>query len=326
MMKIAILGYGTVGKGVFQIACDNDNLQVVKILEKKEKFDNRYRELFTNNIDDIVNDQEIEVVVEVLGGYDFARGCIEKCLKAKKHVVTANKELIAIDIEYLLALAKENNVTLAYEASVGGGIPIIKNLKEIKKVNKISKITGILNGTTNYILTKMFEGLSFDEALLDAKKKGFAESDPTADLEGYDMMRKIAILSDLAFDTFVDVNQIPQEGIRSITKELVNEAKQNNQVIKFVSEAILVDNQLNIEVKPKYFSNTHFFASVNNEFNAVILETHPNDTLIFIGKGAGSLPTSSAIIADIMDIKDGKYLENYQNINKFEINKKEKRY
>lgn len=321
-MKIAILGYGTIGKGVFQIACHN-SLQVIKILERKEKFDNQYLELFTDNLDDIINNPEIEVVVEVLGGYDFARKCVEKCLKAKKHVITANKELMAIDIEYLLSLARENNVNLTYEASVAGGIPIIKNLKELKKVNKISAITGILNGTTNYILTKMFEGFSFDEALVEAQKKGFAESDPTADLEGYDMVRKIAILSDLAFDTFVDINQVFREGIRSITKELVEEAKQKNQVIKFVSEARLINNQLNIEVKPKYFSNTHFLAFVNNEFNAVILETYPNDTLIFIGKGAGSLPTASAIIADIIDIKDGKYLENYQNINKFEINKKE---
>lgn len=325
-MVIAILGYGTVGKGVFQIANKHNGLCVKKILERKEKFDENYLSLFTSDIDEIINDDEIELVVEVLGGYDFAKSCIEKCLKNKKHVVTANKEVMAIDIENLLSLAKKTNVTLAYEASVGGGIPIIKNLKEIKEVSKITKITGILNGTTNYILTKMFENFSFEEALVDAQIKGFAESDPTADLEGYDMMRKIAILSDLAFDTFVDIKQIPQEGIRSITKELVNEAKQNNQVIKFVSEAEVTNNRLNIGVKPKYFPNTHFLASVNNEFNAVILETYPNDTLIFIGKGAGSLPTASAIIADIIDIKDGKYLEKYQNINKFEINKKEKRY
>ncbi|MBQ8292751.1 MAG: homoserine dehydrogenase [Bacilli bacterium] len=320
-MKIAILGYGTIGKGVFQIACENPHLQVVKILEREERFDQNYLDLFTSNVDEIVNNQEIELVVEVLGGYTFAEDAIEKCLKAGKHVVTANKEVIAIDIENLLALAKTNNVSLAYEASVGGGIPIIKNLKEIKKVNKISKITGILNGTTNYILTKMFEGNTFEEALLDAQKKGFAESDPTADLEGYDMMRKIAILSDLAFDTYIDINQIPQKGIKEISKEVVDEAKKNNQVIKFVCSAKLEENKLSVEVKPEYFPNNHFFASVNNEFNAVILETYPNDELIFIGKGAGSLPTSSAIIADIIDIKDNLYLENYQNINKYEINK-----
>ncbi len=320
-MKIAILGYGTIGKGVFEIALNNPYLNVIKILERPEKFDKQYIDLFTSDIDEIINNPEIELVVEVLGGYNFAVECIRKCLRNKKHVVTANKEVIAKDIDTLLKLASDNNVKLAYEASVGGGIPIIKNLKEIKEVSKITKITGILNGTTNYILTKMTEGSSFEEALLDAKKKGFAEADPTADLEGYDMMRKIAILSDLAWDTYIDIEKIIHEGIKNITLDMVNKAKNNNQVIKFVSEAKLVDNQVYIEVKPKYFSDKHFFASVNNEFNAVILETNPNDTLIFIGKGAGSLPTASAVVADIIDIKNNRYLENYQNINNFEINK-----
>ncbi len=320
-MKIAILGYGTIGKGVFEIARKNPYLEVVKILERPEKFDEQYIDLFTNNIDDIVNDLEIDVVVEVLGGYNFAVECIKKSLKNKKHVVTANKEVIAKDIDTLLKLANDNNVSLAYEASVGGGIPIIKNLKEIKEVSKITKITGILNGTTNYILTKMTEGATFADALVDAKEKGFAEADPTADLEGYDMMRKIAILSDLAWDTYIDIEKIIHEGIKDITLEMVAKAKENNQVIKFVSEAKLVDNKVYVEVKPKYFSDKHFFASVNNEFNAVILETDPNDTLIFIGKGAGSLPTASAVVADIIDIKNNRYLENYQNLNIYDINK-----
>ena len=156
-MNIAILGYGTIGKGVFQIAQNNPLLNVKKILERKEKFDNNYIDLFTSNIDEIVNDPNIELVVEVLGGYDFAKSCIEKSLLNKKHVVTANKEIIAKDIDVLLDLAKDNEVSLLYEASVGGGIPIIKNIKEIALVNKISKITGILNGTTNYIMTNIKE-------------------------------------------------------------------------------------------------------------------------------------------------------------------------
>ena len=154
-MKIAILGYGTIGKGVFEIAQNNPYLEVVKILERPEKFDKQYIDLFTNDIDEIVKNEEIELVVEVLGGYNFAVECIRKSLINKKHVVTANKEVIAKDIDDLLAIANDNKVKLAYEASVGGGIPIIKNLKETKVVSKISKITGILNGTTNYILTKM---------------------------------------------------------------------------------------------------------------------------------------------------------------------------
>lgn len=319
-MNIAILGYGTIGKGVFQIAQNNPLLNVKKILERKEKFDNNYIDLFTSNIDEIVNDPNIELVVEVLGGYDFAKSCIEKSLLNKKHVVTANKEIIAKDIDVLLDLAKDNEVSLLYEASVGGGIPIIKNIKEIALVNKISKITGILNGTTNYIMTNMFNGIPFDEALKKAQELGFAEADPTADLEGFDMMRKIAILSDLAWNTKIDINLINHKSFTSVTDEDIKRAIKDNKVIKYVCESELVDNQINISVYPKVFDKTHLFANVNYEVNAVILETYPNDTLSFIGKGAGSLPTASAVVADIIDIINNKNYEYYKNINKYKIN------
>lgn len=319
-MNIAILGYGTIGKGVFQIAQNNPLLNVKKILERKEKFDNNYIDLFTSNIDEIVNDPNIELVVEVLGGYDFAKSCIEKSLLNKKHVVTANKEIIAKDIDVLLDLAKDNEVSLLYEASVGGGIPIIKNIKEIALVNKISKITGILNGTTNYIMTNMFNGIPFDEALKKAQELGFAEADPTADLEGFDMMRKIAILSDLAWNTKIDINLINHKSFTSVTDEDIKQAIKDNKVIKYVCESELVDNQINISVYPKVFDKTHLFANVNYEVNAVILETYPNDTLSFIGKGAGSLPTASAVVADIIDIINNKNYEYYENINKYKIN------
>ena len=319
-MNIAILGYGTIGKGVFQIAQNNPLLNVKKILERKEKFDNNYIDLFTSNIDEIVNDPNIELVVEVLGGYDFAKSCIEKSLLNKKHVVTANKEIIAKDIDVLLDLAKDNEVSLLYEARVGGGIPIIKNIKEIALVNKISKITGILNGTTNYIMTNMFNGIPFNEALKKAQELGFAEADPTADLEGFDMMRKIAILSDLAWNTKIDINLINHKSFTSVTDEDIKRAIKDNKVIKYVCESELVDNQINISVYPKVFDKTHLFANVNYEVNAVILETYPNDTLSFIGKGAGSLPTASAVVADIIDIINNKNYEYYKNINKYKIN------
>ena len=319
-MNIAILGYGVIGKGVFEICKNMPNINVVKILERKERFDNNYIELFTDNYEDIFNNKEIDLVVEVLGGYEFAKEMILKAFKNGKHIVTANKEIIAKDIDLLINLSKVTGVSISYEASVGGGIPIIKNIKELKKVNQIHKISGILNGTTNFILTKMFEGLDFDEALKEAQRLGFAEADPTADLEGFDMMRKIAILSDLAWDTFIDINLIKQTGISKITKEDVEKAKANNQVIKFVCESILVDNHIEISVEPKLLDNTHFFNNVNNEFNAVILETYPNDTLTFIGKGAGSLPTATAIVLDIVDIIENRCLICYDNKNKFKIN------
>ena len=319
-MNIAILGYGTIGKGVFEISKTHPKLEVKKILEKKEKFDNNYIDLFVSSIDDIVNDENIELVVEVLGGYDFAKSCIVKALQNKKHVVTANKEIIAKDIDELLEIAKDNNVTLLYEASVGGGIPIIKNLKEITLVSKINKITGILNGTTNYIMTNMFKGMPFEEALKKAQELGFAEADPTADLEGYDMMRKIAILSDLAWNTKVDIEKIKHTSFKTVSQNDINEAIKNNQVIKYVCESELKDNNINIRVYPKVFEKTHLFANVNYEVNAVILETYPNDTLSFIGKGAGSLPTASAVVSDIVDIINNKNVEFYENNNKYKVN------
>ena len=318
-MKIAILGYGTIGKGVFQIALGNQNIEVVKILERKNRFDENYLSLFTDDFNEIINNNEIELVVEVMGGYDFAKSCIKACLENKKHVVTANKEVIARDIDDLLNIAKENDVNLLYEASVGGGIPILKNLKEITLVSKISKITGILNGTTNFMITKMFEGMSFDKALKTAQELGFAEADPTADLEGFDMMRKIAILSDLAWNTKIDINCIKHHGFKMIKDEDIIKAKENKQVIKFVCEAVLVNDTIDISVFPKVFDQNHLFGSVNNEFNAIILETYPNDTLSFIGKGAGSLPTASAVVSDIIDIINNKNIETYQNINKYII-------
>lgn len=319
-MNIAILGYGTIGKGVFEIAKNNDQINVLKILERKEKFDNNYIDLFVSSIDDIVNDDNIDLVVEVLGGYDFAKGCIVKALSNKKHVVTANKEIIAKDIEELLSLASSNNVSLLYEASVGGGIPIIKNIKEIQLVSKISKITGILNGTTNYIMTNMFNGVSFKDALKQAQELGFAEADPTADLEGFDMMRKIAILSDLAWNTKIDINDIKHQSFTSVSDDDIKKAIAENKVIKYVCESSLEDNQITISVYPKVFEKNHLFANVNYEVNAVILETYPNDTLSFIGKGAGSLPTASAVVSDIVDIINGKNYEYYKNTNKFKVN------
>lgn len=319
-MNIAILGYGVIGKGVFEICKNMPNINVVKIFDRKEKFDNNYLDLFTDNAESIFKDKKIDLIVEVLGGYEFARDMMLQAIKYRKHVVTANKEVVAKDIDLFVNVSRANEVCFAYEASVGGGIPIIKNIKQLKAVNTITKISGILNGTTNFILTKMFEGLDFNEALKEAQRLGFAEADPTADLEGYDMMRKIAILSDLAWNTFININEIKQTGITKITKEDVDAAKANNKVIKFVCESVKVDDHIEISVEPKVLDNAHFFNNVNNEFNAVILETYPNDTLTFIGKGAGSLPTASAIVLDIVDIMENRCLVCYDNERKYKIN------
>ena len=320
-MKIAILGYGVIGKGVYEIISKKEDIEVIKILEREEKFDKTKIELFTNNIENIINDNEIELVVEVLGGFEFAYSCIKKCLEAKKHVVTANKEVVAKSIDTLTNLAKENNVIFQYEASVGGGIPIIKNLVEIIKTSEITEITGILNGTTNFILTKINEGMSYNEALKLAQQLGFAESDPTADVEGFDMMRKIAILSDLSWNTKIDLDDIKHIGLTSLKDEDYNNAKANNKVIKYVSFAKKENNNIEIGIKPIYIEKNHILASVNNETNCVILKTIPNDELIFIGKGAGSLPTAASVVGDIYNIIYNRCICEYKNINKFEINR-----
>lgn len=320
-MKIAILGYGVIGKGVYEIISKTYDIEVVRILEKEEKFDKTKIELFTNNIENIINNKEIDLVVEVLGGYDFAYNCIKKCLEAKKHVVTANKEVVAKSIDTLTSLAKENDVIFQYEASVGGGIPIIKNLVEIIKTSEITEITGILNGTTNFILTKINEGMSYNEALKLAQQLGFAESDPTADVEGFDMMRKIAILSDLSWNTKIDLDDIKHIGLTSLKDEDYNNAKANNKVIKYVSFAKKENNNIEIGIKPIYIEKNHILASVNNETNCVILKTTPNDELIFIGKGAGSLPTAASVVGDIYNIIYNRCICEYKNINKFEINR-----
>lgn len=320
-MKIAILGYGVIGKGVYEIVSKKDDINVVNILEKEEKFDKQKINLFTSNIDEILNNDEIELIVEVLGGYDFAYNCIKKALNAKKHVVTANKEVVAKSIDELTALATKNNVEFLYEASVGGGIPIIKNLVEITKTSQISSIEGILNGTTNFILTKINEGMSYNDALKKAQDLGFAESDPTADVEGYDMMRKIAILSDLAWNTKIDINDVIHIGLTSLKDEDYKKAYDNNQIIKYVCYANKIDEKIEIGVKPMYLEKEHILTKVNNETNAVILNTYPNDELVFIGKGAGSLPTASSIVGDIYNIIYNRTISIYENTNKYIINK-----
>ena len=310
-MKIAIIG-----KGVYEIVSKKDDIEVVKILEKEEKFDKTKIELFTNDIDEIIKNDEIELIVEVLGGFDFAYNCIKKGLQSKKHIVTANKEVVAKSIDELINIAKENNVVFQYEASVGGGIPIIKNLIEITKTSSISEITGILNGTTNFILTKIKEGMTYKDALKLAQKLGFAESDPTADVEGFDMMRKIAILSDLSWNTKIEIDQINRIGLTSITEEDYKKAKENNLVIKYISYAKKQNDNIEICIKPIFVDANHLLASINNETNAVILKTDPNDELVFIGKGAGSLPTASSIVGDIYNIINNRCICDYENKNK----------
>lgn len=317
--KVAILGYGTIGKGVFKILKEKENFEIKYVFDYKENFNKDYLNLFTDDLDKVLNDDEVEFVVEVLGGFDFAYHAVKRAIESHKHVVTANKEVVALKINELTKLAKDNNVSFLFEASVGGGIPIINNLNELIKNSKVSKIYGILNGTTNFILTKIFEGLSFEEALKEAQELGFAEKDPSSDLEGLDMVRKIAILADIAWDTFVPVDIINHQSLCSITKENIEYAKQNHLKIKYACCAEKEGNTISLGVKPIYVSCCNILANINNEFNGILLKTDPNDELMFIGKGAGSLPTASAIVQDILAIIDYKRNYLYENRNSYEF-------
>lgn len=320
-MNIAILGFGTVGSGVFEICEKNSDINVVKIFDKKEKFDKQHIELFTENIFEILNNKEIDLVVETLGGHDFAKKMVIESLNANKHVVTANKEIVATSLDELTTLAKKHNKYFMYEASVGGGIPIINNLFKIKRFNEITEIKGIINGTTNYILTNIKNGKTFDEALACAQKLGFAEANPTNDVDGFDMARKIAILASIVWDTKIDYSMVETVSLRSLQKENYEFAKNENKTIKYIASCKKINNEIKISVKPVYLDESDILASVNNETNAILVKCIPNDELVFIGKGAGKLATASAIVNDIYDIKHNKVINFYENKNKFEINK-----
>ena len=305
-MKIAVLGCGTVGGGVVNILRKGvKDLELKKILDRKDRFNKDFTELFTDDPNEIFNDNEIETIVETMGGHDFSYACIKRALESGKNVVTANKEVIALHLKELTALAEEKNVYLMYEASAGGGIPIIKTLSNLSKVNETLNISGILNGTTNYILTRMQDdGLSYEEALCEAQAKGFAELDPTNDVEGLDMLRKIAILSMIAFRQEISINDIYHFGITGVSKEFIKYVNGLGYTLKFMCFADNGESDISIGVEPVLVRSGGIVAGVKYETNVVKLVTDPNDELLFVGKGAGRMPTAAAIVADIATIRD----------------------
>ena len=312
MAKVAILGYGVVGSGVYEILSGNSEniekksgqkVEVKYILDLRDFPDHPHQELFTKDFNDILNDDEVDIVVEVMGGvnpsYDFSKAALLK----GKNVITSNKELVASHGTELLALAKENTVNYLFEASVGGGIPIIRPLNQCMSANRIEEIYGILNGTTNYIMTKMAqEGADFDAVLKEAQKLGYAERNPEADVCGHDACRKIAILSSLASGKFVDYKNIPTEGITEITTTDVKFASKLGAVIKLIaSSKFTEDGKVFARVAPMVVPETHQFASVNGVFNAILLHGDYVGDVMFYGRGAGKLPTASAVVADVID-------------------------
>ena len=323
MTKIGLFGYGTIGKGVYTLInnlakkYDLDLVKVFDMPNKKELLGDK----FVCDINDIINDSDIDICVEVLGGHDLPYEVITGCLKAGKSVVTANKEVVSMHLEEFINLAHKNNCSFLFEASVGGGIPIIRPLIDNVKINDVNNIFGIVNGTTNYILTKMSdEGLSFEDALALAKTNGFAEANPTADLEGLDMVRKINILSSIAYKGNISNDEIYHYGITGVNKDILDDIKRRGYVLKFVASSYKEGNNVSIRVEPTMVPLGHPLSSVKNEFNAIIFTGSTNDTLEFYGKGAGSIPTATAIVSDVVAILENRSYVEFKNENKLIIN------
>lgn len=312
-MKVAVMGYGTVGSGVVEVIeshkhsitnrTGGEMLEVAHILDLRDFPGDAHENLFTKDFNDILNDPEVKVVAETMGGVNPAYDFTLKLLKSGKSVVTSNKELVAQKGLELLNAAKENNVNYLFEASVGGGIPIIRPMAQCLTANNIEGIAGILNGTTNFILTKMIEdGMTFEDALKLAQEKGYAEKDPTADIEGFDACRKVCILASLAFGKHVYPNQVQTEGITKITLEDVSYIQSANGVIKLLGQIKNIsEDKIAAFVSPAVVFNGSQLASVNGVFNAILVRGDAVGDVCFYGQGAGKEATASAVVADMVD-------------------------
>ena len=313
MAKVAIMGYGTVGSGVYDIiktnsdklsrSANGESVDIKYILDIRDFDDHPEKELFTKEFNDILNDDEVSVVAEVMGGLHPAYEFTKSLLEAGKSVVTSNKELVATYGTELLEIARGKNVNYFFEASVGGGIPIIRPMHQCLTANNILKIAGILNGTTNYILDQMIrKGKTFETALKDAQNNGFAERNPAADIEGHDACRKIAILASLASGKMIDYNDIDTDGITNITLDDVKYAAAMDSVIKLIGYAQFDENgKVYSIVSPMVIKNSSPLAGVDGVFNAIMVTGDCVGDVMFYGKGAGKLPTASAAVADVVD-------------------------
>lgn len=315
-VKIALLGFGTVSQGTFNLLQDNVDLitnrsgvtiEISKIFVRNpDKYTNitlPSTAQYVTNIDDVLNDESIAIVVELMGGTTFAKDCVEAALKHGKSVVTANKDLLAEAGPYLFDLAYKNHVDLRFEASVLGGIPIIRTLYDSLGGNRITELVGIMNGTTNFILSKMTdEGLSYGNVLKEAQDLGYAEADPTADVEGLDAARKLAILASISFNRRIFFEDVTVEGITNIDTEDISFGKEFGYNIKLIGIAKESSKGLSLNVYPAFVPLTHPLASVRGSYNAIYIKGNGIDDAMFYGRGAGSLPTGSSVVSDIMEV------------------------
>lgn len=312
-INIGLCGLGTVGTGVISILTSNQEEIKYKLgceisIKKVLVHDiNKKREmeldpaLLTTDPSDLYEDDEIDVIVEVMGGVEGTYQLMEEALRHKKHIITANKDLMALHGQTLLPLAKENGCDIFYEASVAGGIPIIRSLADGLASDRIQKMMGIVNGTTNYILTKMSdEGRAYDEVLQEAKDLGYAEADPTSDVEGLDAARKMALLANLAFKMNINLDDVYVEGITNITQEDLEFARRLGYTMKLIGIASISEGKVEVSVQPSLLPDAHPLALVKNEYNAVYVHGESVGETMFYGPGAGGLPTATAVVSDLM--------------------------
>jgi len=311
MIKIAVLGYGTVGSGVVEVIRTNhesinkragEEIQIKYVLDLREFPDDPVQEILVHDYEQIINDPEIEIVVEVMGGTGAAYNFVKRALEAGKCVCTSNKALVAKYGPELMDIAREKGINFLFEASCGGGIPIIRALNSSLTADEIDELTGILNGTTNYMLDKMnTEGVDFDTVLKEAQAKGYAEADPTADVEGQDACRKIAILSSLAYGKFLNYEDVYTEGITKITPEDMEYAREMGRSIKLLGTSRRIGNGFYAVVAPFLVGQDNPLYSVNGVFNSIFVHGNMLGDAMFYGSGAGKLPTASAVVADVID-------------------------
>ena len=312
MIKIAVMGYGTIGSGVVKVIDTNqdaiakkigDSLEVKYVLDLREFEGDPIQSKIVHDYKAIAEDPEVSIVVETMGGVEPAYTFVKEMLLAGKSVTTSNKALVAVYGSDLLAIAQEKNVNFMFEASVGGGIPIIRALNSCLSADVVEEISGIINGTTNYILTRMTEdGCDFADVLKEAQEKGYAEKDPTADVEGHDAGRKIAILTSLISGKQVDFEAVHTEGITKITAEDIQYAKQMGRTIRLLAMSKKIGDTYSVMVAPFLLPKEHPLYMVNGVFNAVFVRGNMLGDAMFYGSGAGSLPTASAVVADVVEL------------------------
>jgi homoserine dehydrogenase len=314
-ISIGLLGLGTVGSGVVKIIKNHQDklmhqvgcpVEVKKILVQnlhKPRTNEVDKDLLTSNADEVLNDDEIDVIIEVMGGVHETKDYLLSALQKGKHVVTANKDLMALHGSELLTVASENGCDLFYEASVAGGIPILRGLVDGLASDRITQMMGIVNGTTNYILTKMSkDGTAYDEVLKEAQELGFAEADPTSDVEGLDAARKMTILATLGFSMHIDLDDVAVSGISNVTEEDLQYGKQLGYTMKLLGYAHREGEKVEVSVQPTFLSNNHPLASVQNEYNAVYVYGEAVGETMFYGPGAGGLPTATAVVSDLVGV------------------------